>query len=88
MASRAEAFREKHGLQCVFCTPGMVMRRRVRAARKPEADPQQKCEKGPGKPLSLHRLPNIGAGGFAAGCVELCSPNNQRALSPTTESVQ
>ena len=33
-----EAFREQHGLQCGFCTPGMIMRAIDMAATHPDAD--------------------------------------------------
>jgi carbon-monoxide dehydrogenase small subunit len=35
-----EAFRENHGLQCGFCTPGMIMTAVDLIARKPELDRQ------------------------------------------------
>src|SRR5580704_18930213 len=35
-----EAFRENHGLQCGFCTPGMIMTTIDMIARKPDLDRQ------------------------------------------------
>jgi aerobic carbon-monoxide dehydrogenase small subunit len=36
-----EAFREKHGLQCGFCTPGMIMTAADLLARNPDPDEQE-----------------------------------------------
>ena len=36
-----EAFRENHGLQCGFCTPGMIMSAVDLAKRKPDASEQE-----------------------------------------------
>jgi len=36
-----EAFRENHGLQCGFCTPGMIMSAVDLAKRKPDANEQE-----------------------------------------------
>jgi carbon-monoxide dehydrogenase small subunit len=36
-----EAFRENHGLQCGFCTPGMIMSAIDLAKRKPDASEQE-----------------------------------------------
>ena len=35
-----EAFREHHGLQCVFCTPGMILTAVGMIRRKPQVDRQ------------------------------------------------
>jgi aerobic carbon-monoxide dehydrogenase small subunit len=36
-----EAFREKHGLQCGFCTPGMIMTAADLLARNPDPDERE-----------------------------------------------
>ena len=52
-----EAFREHHGLQCGYCTPGMVMAAVSLLARAPRPD-RGRGPRGPrGQPVPLHRLP-------------------------------
>ena len=52
-----QAFRENHGLQCGFCTPGMVMASTSLLAREP-APVRAGGAGGPGRQLlPLHRLP-------------------------------
>jgi carbon-monoxide dehydrogenase small subunit len=49
------AFREHHGLQCGFCTPGMVMSA-VDLVKHPAQ--RRRDPRGPGRqPVPLHRLP-------------------------------
>ena len=36
-----EAFRENHGLQCGFCTPGMIMSAVDLASKNPNANEQE-----------------------------------------------
>ena len=57
-----EGFWEKHGLQCGFCTPGMIMS----AAQLLERNPKPTEERDPplarGQPLPLHGLPQYRQG--------------------------
>ena len=52
-----EAFRENHGLQCGFCTPGMVMSALDLVQKNPDPSEREVREWLEGKPLPLHRLP-------------------------------
>ena len=61
-----EAFRECHGLQCGYCTPGMVMAAVGLLDENPHPDRAGGAARPRGQPLSLHRLPQHREGG--AGC--------------------
>ncbi len=50
------AFRECHGLQCGFCTPGMVMSAVKLLEDKPKATEQRDPRGAGGQHLPLHRL--------------------------------
>ena len=50
------AFRECHGLQCGFCTPGMVMSSIQLLKRQPEGDRGRDPRGARGQHLPLHRL--------------------------------
>ena len=53
-----EAFRENHGLQCGFCTPGMIMTAVDLVNRKGnDLDEQDDPRGARGQHLPLHRLP-------------------------------
>ena len=51
------AFKENHGLQCGFCTPGMVMNALDFAKSHPNPTEQEVRESARGQPVPLHRLP-------------------------------
>ena len=51
------AFREHHGLQCGFCTPGMVMSAVDLVKHHPNADRAGDPRRARRQPLPLHRLP-------------------------------
>ena len=52
-----EAFRECHGLQCGFCTPGMIMQA-VDLLKENPNPTEEEIRLGPrGQPVPLHRLP-------------------------------
>ena len=61
-----QAFHEQHGLQCGYCTPGMVMA----AIKLLEANPNPTDDGDPqrprGQPVPLHRLPEHRQGGARA----------------------
>ena len=52
-----DAFWEKHGLQCGFCTPGMIMAAADLLERNPEPERRGDPPRPGGQPLPLHRLP-------------------------------
>ncbi len=51
-----EAFRENHGLQCGFCTPGMIMTAVDMIRRIPDARPRYHSRRTRRQYLPLHRL--------------------------------
>ena len=52
-----EAFWEDHGLQCGYCTPGMIMAAVDLLARNPNPSEDEIRARAGGQPLPLHRLP-------------------------------
>ena len=52
-----EAFHRNHGLQCGYCTPGMIMAAASYLQREPEPDRGAGARVARGQPLPLHRLP-------------------------------
>ena len=52
-----QAFWDKHGLQCGFCTPGMIMAATDLLGR--ESDPERRADppRHRGQPVPLHGLP-------------------------------
>ena len=52
-----QAFWENHGLQCGFCTPGMIMCAADLLARDPDPDDADRAPRHRGQLLPLHRLP-------------------------------
>ena len=51
-----EAFRDNHGLQCGFCTPGMVMSALDLVKNNPNPSEERDPRLARGQPLPLHRL--------------------------------
>ena len=52
-----EGFKEEHGLQCGFCTPGMMMASRALLNAEPRPDRGRGAVRAVGQPVPLHRLP-------------------------------
>ena len=52
-----EAFWKDHGLQCGYCTPGMIMAAARPAGRQPESDRGGGPPRAGGQSLPLHGLP-------------------------------
>ena len=52
-----EGFKDEHGLQCGFCTPGMMLTAKALLEREPGPDRGRGALGAVGEPVSLHRLP-------------------------------
>ena len=52
-----DAFHRNHGLQCGYCTPGMIMAAASYLKENPDADRGGRPRVAGGQPLPLHRLP-------------------------------
>ena len=62
-----EGFKQEHGLQCGFCTPGMMMAAKALLDREPGPDRGGGALGAVGQPLPLHRLPEHRQGGALGG---------------------
>ena len=58
-----EGFKEEHGLQCGFCTPGMMMTSKALLESEPEPNRGRDPLGAERQPLSLHRLSEHRQGG-------------------------
>ena len=62
-----EGFKEEHGLQCGFCTPGMMMSAMALLERNPDPTEEDDPLGAVGKPLPLHGLPEHRQGRAVGG---------------------
>ncbi len=58
-----DAFWEKHGLQCGFCTPGMILTACNLLEQNPKPSRRRDPPRARRQPLPLHRLPEHRGGG-------------------------
>ena len=61
-----QAFWDNHGLQCGFCTPGMIISLRRPAEHEPAAERRRDSPRAGGESVPLYRLSQYRASG--AGC--------------------
>ena len=84
------AFRECHGLQCGFCTPGFLLLTTELLARMPGTRRRRDHPCPRGQPLPLHRLRQhrpVGAAGLGAGegaAVVTVHPRGLRPRAPSS----
>ena len=52
-----EGFKDEHGLQCGFCTPGMMLAAKALLAENPDPTEDEVRFGALGQPVPLHRLP-------------------------------
>ena len=52
-----EGFKDAHGLQCGFCTPGMMLTAKALLDDNPNPERRRSAVGPVGKPLPVHRLP-------------------------------
>ena len=62
-----QALHETHGLQCGFCTPGIVMTFEAFLKENPDPSEEQIRDALSGQPVPLHRLPEHRVGHPAGG---------------------
>ena len=62
-----QAFADKHGLQCGFCTPGMLMLSKALLSENPEPHPRRDSPCPRRKHVPLHRLPEHRPGDRTCG---------------------
>ena len=62
-----EAFRREHGLQCGYCTPGILMTLKPFLAANPAPTDVRDSPRALGQSLPLHRLPADRGGGAPGG---------------------
>ena len=74
-----EAFRECHGLQCGFCTPGMIMQS-VDLLKENPHPPRRRSGSGSRATLPLHGLPQHREGRAARGLDGLDHRTTEGAL--------
>ena len=85
-----QAFMENHGLQCGYCTPGMIMAATSLLRENPHAERAGRAHRPRGQPLPLHRLPQhrqVGArrrgrGWWSVTVTERTHPRARAAPAP------
>ena len=62
-----QAFWDQHGLQCGYCTPGMLMTSYALLKHKPTPTRRRDPRRAGGQPVPLHRLQQHRQGGAPGG---------------------
>jgi hypothetical protein len=78
------AFREHHGLQCGFCTPGMIMSAAALLKENAQALGDRGAPLARRQPLPLHGLPQHRQGRPGRSGVIPCTTSSSSARRPST----